>query len=471
MKNIFSYNKPICLLLTCLALSLPLPISAAKTDAPANSAKSESIRVTPVVKVVQNVSPAVVNIGTEQIITEKNPFYPRGMDPFFERFFGDFYEPRQYKTQSLGSGVIISPDGYIITNEHVILKASKITVGMSDGREFEGQMIGSSPKLDLAVIKIKADTALPSVKLGNSDSIMIGETVIAIGNPFGLSHTVTTGVVSAVDRSLRVDEERFYTDFIQTDTSINPGNSGGPLVNLEGEVIGINTAIYQKAEGIGFAIPSNKAKRIVNDLIAFGEVHNAWLGLFVQDLTPQLAQAFKLTFGRGVLVSKVIARGPADLAGLKPGDIILQINGKPLKAKEDYDSKIAGFTAESKITLQLLRDGKEKNIQVTAKNLPLESAGEYAKQWLGLDVEEISVIKKLFYHLETTQGVLVSAVSKRSAADEIGIRPGDVIRQINNQLIKNIEDYRKAILAAREKDSVLLLVQRGKYGYYVTLQP
>lgn len=440
-----------------------------------SSANNKSPRYTPIVEAVQKTSPAVVNIGTEQIVhSRQNPFYRYSIDPFFDRFFGDFFESypsREYKKQSLGSGVIIDPKGYILTNEHVILKASKITVGLADGREFEGQLIGSDPKSDLAVIKISDENSLPAIKMGKSDDLMIGETVIAIGNPFGLSHTVTTGVISAIDRSIKIDEDKIYQDFIQTDASINPGNSGGPLLNLEGELIGINTAIYQKAEGIGFAIPINIAKRIVKDLIAFGEVHTTWLGIFVQEMTPQLSSYFDLPPGKGVLISKVVPKSPADLIGLKPGDIILKLGGKPVNSKEEYEARLLSYAAKDKIELLIFRNGKENTFTPVGQELPLDSAEDFAHQWLGIEVDEITVAKKLFYNLTAGKGVLITRVEKRSAADEIGIEPGDVIRQVNNQVIDNIDDYRKAILMARQKESILLLVQRGQFGYYATLQP
>ena len=248
------------------------------------------IRRTPVVEAVKRVSPAVVNISTETIVARQTSPFPAFRDPLFEEFFHDFFEPRveRYKQTSLGSGVVIRPDGYILTNQHVVLRGSQIKVTLADDRDFEAQLVGADSDSDLAVLKVKTDTSLPYINMGDSDDLMIGETVIAIGNPFGLSHTVTTGVVSALGRSLKTGEQTYY-DFIQTDASINPGNSGGPLLNLSGDLIGINTAIYQKAQGIGFAIPINRARRIVTDLISYGEVHVPWVGAIVQDLTPELA--------------------------------------------------------------------------------------------------------------------------------------------------------------------------------------
>jgi serine protease Do len=266
-------NKAIFLGFAILMISSALARSSfvQKTD----------LRRTPVVEAVKKVAPAVVNISTEKIVKRRiNPFFD-DYGFFFGDFFQNFPSSRTYKRQSLGSGVLIDPKGYIITNEHVILPASKIKVVLVDGREFEGKLIGSDSKFDLAVIKIEAESDFPAIKIGKSIDLMIGETVISIGNPFGLSHSVTTGVISALNRTIVTDEKRVYSDFIQTDASINPGNSGGPLLNILGELIGINTAIYQKAEGIGFAIPIDKARRIVDDLIQSGYVHRAWLGIGV----------------------------------------------------------------------------------------------------------------------------------------------------------------------------------------------
>ncbi len=448
-----------------------VPVQHVEAAAPVTCAQRKS----PVVMAVKEVGPAVVNISTEKIVRERvNPFYNFKIDPFFDDFFGDFFETypeRQYKALSLGSGVIIDKQGHILTNEHVILKASKIKVILADGREFEGKLIGSDPKSDIAVLKIETTVELPIVAMGSSDDLMIGETVIAIGNPFGLSHTVTTGVISALDRSIKINDQRVYNEFIQTDASINPGNSGGPLLNIEGELIGINTAIYQKAQGIGFAIPINKAKRIVNNLIQFGKVQAAWLGIFVQELTPALVQHFGLGNQGGALISKIVKDSPGDKAGLKSGDIVLKVDGKKIKSTEDYHSRIAGFTAQDQVSLQVLSDGRQHDVVITATKLPLSSAQELAYTWLGISVSEITIGKAVMYRLRSRKGVIITQVGQGSAAQKIGIDVGDTIRQINNQPINNLKDFQQAILLAYQKESVLFLIQRGDYGYYVTLEP
>ncbi len=433
------------------------------------------IRQSPGVKAVKKVSPAVVNISTQIIIQQRrNPFYNFQLDPFFDQFFNDFYDsypPRKYKKNSLGSGIIVDRRGYILTNEHVILKASKIEVILADGRKFEGKIIGSDPKSDISIVKIEVKDDLPAVTMGDSSDLMIGETVIAIGNPFGLSHTVTSGVISALNRSLRINENKIYSDFIQTDASINPGNSGGPLLNINGELIGINTAIYQKAEGIGFAIPINKAKRIMDDLIKFGTVQSAWLGIFVQELTPQFIKYFGLEQKSGVLISQVVKDSPANKAGIAAGDIILQIEDKKISSPQAYKAYLSGFTADDKIKLLILSDGKTKEATVTACELPLASAQQAAFDWLGIFVEDINTETAARYRLNTRNGAVVTRVQKNSAAFQIGISAGDIVRQIGNQTITNLKDFQKAILLFHQKDSVLLLVFRGDHGYYVTLQP
>jgi serine protease Do len=428
-------------------------------------------RRTPVVIAVEKVSPAVVNINTEEVIRQRvNPFSGLG-DEFFDRFFQDFFPPQDYKRQSLGSGVIIDPKGYILTNEHVVSRASTIKVTLSDNREFDAQLIGADPRSDLAIIKIISDKSLPYARMGTSGDIMIGETVIAIGNPFGLSHTVTTGIISAVNRSVKGETGRIYSDFIQIDASINPGNSGGPLLNIGGEVIGINTAIYQKAEGIGFAIPIDRAKRIVNDLIKYGEVHEAWIGIFVQELTPQIAKSFGYPNNRGVIISKVFKGGASDKTGLKRGDIITSIGKKEVKTIADYYDLIYGYGHGDRIDITVFRDGERITVNLAAQRIPEELSDEIAREWLGISVEEISDRMAKKYQLFTTSGVLITGVERGGAAGRIGIEPGDILRQINQSKIENLKDFKKVVISARKGSSVLMLIQRGRYGYYVTVEP
>jgi Do/DeqQ family serine protease len=427
-----------------------------------------------VVKAVRKVSPAVVNISSEyEVAQHSNPFFDFGLDPFFDSFFRDLFEPRyerRYKGTSLGSGVIIGGrQGYILTNEHVIARSSRIKVVLKDDREFHAELVGAAPDFDLAVLKIHSDEILPAIEMGNSDDLMIGETVIAIGNPFGFSHTVTTGVISALNRSVQT-QDRTYRDFIQTDASINPGNSGGPILNINGDLIGINTAIYSKAQGIGFAIPINKARRVMDDLIKYGEVHIPWLGLFIQDLDPRLALYFKTIQGQGVLISDVMNNSPAQEAGLQPGDVVVAVGNKRVSSKETYRAIIRNFAAGDVIDLVVWKDGNAHTRQVRSRTFPEELAEELAFRTLGVRVREISSLLRLRFKIAAKDGVMVTELRPASYLDRIGARPGDVIRRINEVTVKGIDDFKRAVTKYRQKESAALLIQRGNQQYYVTMK-
>jgi Do/DeqQ family serine protease len=427
-----------------------------------------------VVYAVRRVSPGVVNISSEYEVAQRsNPFFDFGLDPFFDSFFRDLFEPhyeRRYTGTSLGSGVIIDGRrGYILTNEHTIARSTKIRVVLNDEREFEAELVGAAPDFDLAVLKIKSGEPLPAIEMGSSDDLMIGETVIAIGNPFGFSHTVTTGVISALNRSVQT-EERVYRDFIQTDASINPGNSGGPLLNIDGDLIGINTAIYSKAQGIGFAIPINKAKRVMDDLIKYGEVHAPWLGLFVQDLDPRLARYFEIPETEGVLVSDVADHGPAQKSGLQVGDVLTRIGRKPVTSKENYHAIIRDFAAGQMIPLTVWRDGRAVGLKVRSRTFPKELAEDLGYKILGVRVKEISTALRLRFGIEATDGVMVTELRPDSYLDNVGARPGDVIRKINEVVVKAIDDFKRAVIKYRHKAFAVLLIQRGNQQYYVTMK-
>ena len=334
------------------------------------SSEASKLRRSAVVKAVETASPAVVNINTEQTTSIRNPFSGLGGGSLFEDFFRDFMPqfPKNRTSTSLGSGVIIDKKGFILTNEHVIQGAVKIRVTLADGREFSARLIGADPPSDLAVLRIEAEESLPEIPMGQSEDLMIGETVIAIGNPFGLSHTVTTGVISAANRSFQT-EKRIYNDFIQTDAAINPGNSGGPLLNIDGELIGINTSIYQKAQGVGFAIPIDRARRIIHDLVQYGEVQPAYIGLAVQGLTQQLAEYFHLKGKSGVLVANVTPGGPADKAGLAKGDLITSLGRTKVSTEDEFLQALSGYTADSAISVKIIRNGKKKTVKVQAVKL------------------------------------------------------------------------------------------------------
>jgi len=434
-------------------------------------ADASSLRRDAVVKAVEKASPAVVNISTEQLIRRSiNPFSPFTTDPFFDQFFEHFFEPRyeeKYTQKSLGSGVIFDKRGYILTNWHVVEKASRIKVILINEKVYEAKLIGSSPELDLAVLKIEAPHELPTIKIGDSDNLMIGEKVIAIGNPFGLSHTVTTGVISAVSRSLKVGE-MVYRDFIQTDASINPGNSGGPLLNIDGELVGINTAIYgQGAQGIGFAIPINKAKRVVDDLIRYGEISPVWVGIQVQELVPKLAHYLDYPGEGGVLVKKVEPESPAQKGGIEKTDIIIRIGNEKVKTTRDFWEILREYTPNDKIPFIIFRKGRKLSILIKAEEFPISKAEEFASILLGIEVK--GRFSPLHNRRTTPKGVIITRVKTNSRAYRIGIKPGDLILQINETTINSLDDFRKAMANIFQKKNVLLLIKRGLYGYYLTI--
>src|SRR6184192_3522259 len=364
-----------------LIAALALPAVAA-----ARGAESDPERRSLVVQAVEKASPAVVNVSTEQVVERRASPFPFPQDSFFEEFFRDFVDPRprRFKTTSLGSGVIVAADGTIMTNVHVIQRASRIHVTLLDQREFDAKLVGADADADIAVLRIKAGGDLPHIPFGTSADLMIGETVIAIGNPFGLSHTVTTGVVSAVGRSLH-EEDRTYTDFIQTDASINPGNSGGPLLNIKGELIGIDTAIYSRSGGsigIGFAIPVDRARRVMRDLVSYGEVRRAWVGLVVQDLTPQLAQHFGTR--RGVVVAEIDPGSPAAGAGLARGDVITRVDGREIHSRDEFEQRVQDHAEGTKVVVTRRRDGSDDDVELVTAAFPAAQADDLAWHLLGL---------------------------------------------------------------------------------------
>ncbi len=430
-------------------------------------------RETPIVRAVRKVSPAVVNISSAyEIRKQTSPFSGFGLNPFFDEFFKDFFDPRYQRRQqytSLGSGVIIDGQkGLILTNSHVIQKSGTIKVMLQNELEFEARIVGADPDSDLAVLKIDSKKPLPAIQMGRSDDLMIGETVIAIGNPFGFSHTVTTGVISAVNRSIRTDE-RVYNDFIQIDASINPGNSGGPLLNINGELIGINTAIYAKAQGIGFAIPIDKARKIISDLIQYGEVIQAWIGITAQNMDDELARYLNIPGKKGVIVKSVEPQSPAEKAGLQEGDILLSLDNKKLDSVDDYESVAKSLTAGDTMQTELWRNGQKKTLAVETKVFPPELAESLALKLLGIEVEDLTSKNRRSYRISTQAGVMIASVKPESYLGRIGAEAGDVIRQIDEYTIQNREDFKKAVVKFRQKSSVVLLLQRGDQGYYITV--
>jgi len=431
------------------------------------------------VEVAKKVQPAVVNVTTEKTITMK-PWERFGDDFFkgspFEDFFRGFGFPprergREYrqKQRSGGSGVIVDKEGYILTNNHVVEGADKVKVRLNDGREFTATVKGQDPRTDLSVLHIKAKD-LPVAILGDSDKLEVGEWAIAIGSPFGLEHTVTVGVISAKGRSGLGTGT--YEDFIQTDASINPGNSGGPLINIDGEVVGINAMIIQPGTGIGFAIPINMAKQILNDLIKQGKVVRPWLGISVQDLTPEMMEHFKVKEKEGVLVGQVYPGTGAEKAGLASGDIIKSVEEKAIKNVNELVKEIQKKKVGQKVKLNIIRDGKGMTIEVTTTSmpdkpeLPKEKEGE---EKLGARVQELTPQLALKYQISgVKRGVVVIGIEEGSIADEIGFEEGDVILEINRKKIETLKDFEKAVKDANIEKGILFHLHRKGSSFYLT---
>jgi len=431
------------------------------------------------VEVAKKVQPAVVNVTTEKTITMR-PWERFGDDFFkgspFEDFFRGFGTPprergKEYrqKQRSGGSGVIVDKEGYILTNNHVVEGADKVKVQLNDGREFTATVKGQDPRTDLAVLHIKAKD-LPAAILGDSDKLEVGEWAIAIGSPFGLEHTVTVGVISAKGRSGLGTGT--YEDFIQTDASINPGNSGGPLINIDGEVIGINAMIIQPGTGIGFAIPINMAKQILNDLIKQGKVVRPWLGITAQDLTPEMVEHFKVKEKEGVLVGQVYPGTGAEKAGLASGDIIKSVDDKAIKNVNELVKEIQKKKVGQKVKLNIIRDGKGMIIEVTTTSMPdkpeLPKEKE-AEEKLGARVQELTPQLALKYRISgVKRGVVVIGIEEGSLADEIGLQEGDVILEINRKKIETIKDFEKALKDANIEKGILFHLHRKGSSFYLT---
>lgn len=434
------------------------------------------------VPLVKELKPAVVNIGTTTKIKvhrvppspfSNNPFAPGPFDEFFEHFFEDPRQHKGMKKRSLGSGFLISSDGYILTNYHVVAGADEVNVKLSDGREFKAIVKGHDEKLDLALIKIESKVELPAVKLGDSDAIEIGEWVLAIGNPFGLAETVTAGIVSAKGRVIGSGP---YDDFIQTDASINPGNSGGPLFNVNGEVIGINSAIIAGGQGIGFATPVNMAKAIIEQLKGDGKVTRGWLGVMIQPVTANLAKSFGLVDEKGALISEVVAGSPAEISGLKAGDIIRTYDGKKIEEMNDLPRLVATTPISKKLRLTYLREGKEAETTVVIDRLKDGESGESgdtvdaAGAPLGMKVGELSNEMARQLRSQESSGVVVTELDDDGFAAEAGILLNDIVKEINGRKITSLDDYNKAIAVHKKGEFVRILVRRGHMLLYIAVK-
>jgi serine protease Do len=447
------------------------------------------------VPVVKAVTPAVVNISTTRVVRGPQggeQMSPLMSDPFFRQFFGEeffrrFQAPRDRRESSLGSGVIVSSDGYIITNNHVIAKADEIRVLMNDRREFSGKVVGTDPKTDIAVIKINA-SGLPTIPWGNSDKLEVGEYVLAIGNPFALNSTVTMGIVSAVGRANVGIAD--YEDFIQTDAAINPGNSGGALINVRGELIGVNTAIVGAGGGgnvgIGFAVPASMARTVMDSLIKTGKVTRGWLGVSIQEITQGLAKQFKLADNKGALVSEVIPDSPAAAAGIKSGDVIVGYDGHPVDSPQMLRNLVAQTPIGKTVKVDALRENKKQTVNVKITEQPKEMAQSDAEETLegegstggkssalaGLGVTNITPdIARQLGLPPSTNGVVVTGVAPASAAAVAGVEPGDVILEVNRQPVKSVNDLKRITPRLPKNESVLLRINRQGNKLFLVIKP
>jgi Do/DeqQ family serine protease len=424
--------------------------------------------------VAEKVTPSVVNISTVQRIPGGVRRFPFEIDPFFRDFFEDFFggilEPER-RSMSLGSGVIINPDGDILTNYHVIKDAEEITVKLSDKSEYRGKLVGADPKTDLAVIKISSNGKHPYATLGDSDKIKVGQWAIAIGNPFGLDRTFTVGVISATGRA-EVGVAT-YESFIQTDASINPGNSGGPLLNIHGEVIGINTAIVAAGQGIGFAIPVNMAKGVISDLIKKGKVTRGWLGVGIQPLTRELAESFGLSEAKGALVNEVFPGSPAEKAGIKPGDIIVRFDGKDVEESRSLQNLVGSTKAGTIATVDVIREKMPLSVKVKIEEMPEEEglatrAPEGMEDWLGLTVRDIP--QEMKDALDIEEGVLVKDVREGSYAERGGIQRGDMIIAVNREKVADAAEYKRVVSAIKRGSTISFLVRREGVTLYLAFK-
>jgi len=481
VKERIGENIRISIVMIILVLTGCFALSAGFGLNPPVYAKSTDIYSVPgnFSKLAEMAGPAVVNIRTVKTIKGGGPVFrqfqrgPRGrenpMDDFFERFFGENV-PREFKQPSLGSGFIIDKKGYVVTNNHVIEDADQIKVKVADDMEFDAEVVGRDPNTDLALLKIESEKDLPVLTMGNSDELKIGQWVVAIGSPFGLERTVTAGIVSAKGRVIGSGP---YDDFIQTDASINPGNSGGPLLNMKGEVVGINTAIIASGTGIGFAIPVNLAEGIIAQLKSEGEVTRGWLGVAIQDLTQEMAEYYGLKDRKGVLVADVFKGDPADKAGIQAKDIIIEVNDEMIETSRQLTAMIASLKVGETAKVEVFRNGKRKTFSVElAKRSDENLAGRGVPQKreeeeLGIRVTDLTSEMAQRFNLGETTGVVVVGVESGSKGSEAGVQVGDIIKEINHQAIETGKDYTASMQKIKTGESVNLFIWRKNAGFLV----
>jgi serine protease Do len=452
--------------------SISGPVTESAAAAAAADSKQTEVLMVPInlSDLAEKVRPGVVYIKV--VKTVKNVRSLLGPHPFgggspFEGFEG---QPDTRQQRGQGSGFLISPDGYIVSNNHVVDGAEEIKVKLHNGKEYPAKMVGRDSKTDLALIKIEGATDLHFLKLGDSDKLKVGSWVVAVGNPFGLEQTVTAGIVSGKGRSIGSGP---YDDYIQTDASINPGNSGGPLVNMAGEVVGINTSILRSGQGIGFAVPVNMAKEIIPQLKAKGHVTRGWLGIHLQEVTPELAKSFGLKENKGALVTQIQKGTPAEKAGIERGDILLEFDGKEITSSKVLPMAVALTPVGKTVPIKLLRNGKEMERQVTIGEMEREKEAvrEFSKKRLGLTIQAITPESARTLGIQSETGVYVAAVEPGSPASDAGIRVGDVIAEVNRKPIKDMKDFQEIFETEKDKGNILFLIQRNKDHLFVALAP
>ncbi len=451
------------LLFFIVAAIFSFPLSETLSHGP-----SESISPT-----VKRLTPSVVNISTTNVIKASPfavPYQDEYFKKFFEKFFPDQMPEREFRNKGLGSGFIMSSDGYIITNNHVVRKAEEIEVILEGGKKYTAKIVGTDPVTDLALLKIDPEGPLPAVEMGDSSALAIGDSVFAIGNPFGLGHTVTAGIVSAKGRALGIGR---YDNFVQTDAAINPGNSGGPLFDYEGKVVGVNTAVMARGQGLGFAIPINMAKTVVEHLKVHGRVIRGWLGIMIQDITPEISEALEINRDKGGLVSEVKEGSPADKAGLKRGDVIVSVKGENIPDAATLARKLALTRPGVDTKFVVLRDGKEKVFTIKLIEHPENERIEEsldklkAEEELGIEVSEITDQLRNRFKISASGGVIIVRVARGSLASEAGFRPGDVILEVNGDAVGGLDEYQKALEEHGLKETLLFLVERGGRTIYL----
>lgn len=477
--NIVLSNKKTAILTLLLFMASMAPAYALKNGEEILAQSGKAFAT-----VVKKAKPAVVHVQVEKTVGARSYDFEFFDNPFFERFFGpDFHrqlprqQPRKHKQQGQGTGFIISKDGYILTNYHVVADADKITVSLSDDKKTEAELIGSDPQSDVALIKISNGKNLPVLPLGDSEALEVGEWVIAIGNPFGLNQTVTVGVVSAKGRSgVGLNE---YENFIQTDAAINPGNSGGPLLNIKGEVVGINSALFSRTGGymgIGFAIPINMVKAINDQLQKHGKVTRGWLGVAIQDVDENLAKSFGLEDARGILISEVQGDSPADKAGIRQGDVLIKLNGIDLLDVNDLRNKIALIIPGTETELEVIRDGNRKIITVIIGEQPADfgrvahsQGGESYLEDFGLSFQDLTPELAEQFGYEDEKGVLVGDVAPDSVADQAGLKPGQLIQEVNKKRVTSVKELNEVLQQSTTPKRLLLRVKSGRFSQYVVL--